>query len=57
MVVREVHQPVVDSIRNVKLSQFIQKCRVQYSIKSFGEVQVYDDDVWFSFQEVDDGGE
>ena len=47
MFIKEVHQPVVDLIRNVKLSQFIQKCRVPYSIKSFGEVQGYDDDVQF----------
>jgi len=57
MVIKEVHQPVVDLIRNVKLNQFIQKCRVLYSIKSSGEVQGYDDDVWFSFQQVDDGVE
>jgi len=42
MFIKEVHQPVVDLIRNVKLSQFIQKCRVPYSIKSFREVQEYD---------------
>ena len=59
MVIKEVHQPVVDLIRNVKLSQFIQKCRlssavlrITYSMKSFGEVQGYDNDVWFSFQQV-----
>ena len=57
MVIKEVHQPVIDLIRKVKLSQFIQKCRVPYSIKSFREVQGYDDDVWFSFQQVDDGVE
>ena len=40
------HHPVVDTVCNVQLSQFLQKSNMPDSVKGLAEIQGNDDDVW-----------
>jgi len=46
MTTKQVHHPVVDTVCNIQLSQFLQQSNMPDSVKGFAEIQSNDHNVW-----------
>ena len=53
MACKEIRQPIVYVIREVKLGEFLKQCSLSDSIESLCKIKRQDNDVGFSGQEID----
>ena len=57
MVSEKVDQPVVNIVRYIQLSNFLQEGGVFYCVECFTEIQCDNDDIWIAGKKVSDGME